>query len=82
MTYEEIESLPISLDTALEVIGRFQAKANGEEFQKFEREKNILLGFIGEHEERLKMFDKVYYEYCPILKNRHILATTSKSAIK
>ena len=59
MTYQEIEALPISIDTALEVLGMLQAQKTGEEFQKLEQEKNILLGLTGTAQERKEMFIKV-----------------------
>ena len=69
MTEEQIDALPISLDTALEVMGMLQCKATGDKYQKLENEKKILLGLTGTYEERLKMFHKVDEEYCLIVRN-------------
>lgn len=71
MSNIEIEELPISIDTALEVIGIIQANKKGKEYQDLEKEKNIILGLIGNETERKSLFDKVYNVYCPIVRNEH-----------
>jgi hypothetical protein len=70
MTVQQIDSLPISLDTALESLGMIQAHRIGNEYQKLEKEKNMLLGIANcTWDERLAMFNKVRYVYCPMIKN-------------
>lgn len=60
----EIEKLPISLDTALEILGILQTEesknGNSEKYQEYEKEKQILLGLVGSESERILMFDKVF----------------------
>jgi hypothetical protein len=64
-----IEKYPISIDTALEVIGIIQCTKRGAEFQNLEQEKQIILGLCGDEKERTEMFNKVHKVYCPELKN-------------
>jgi hypothetical protein len=70
MTAEQIDKLPISLDTALEALGIIQAHRTEVEYGKLEKEKKMLLG-IAEctWEERMAMFNKVCYVYCPMIKD-------------
>lgn len=63
MTYQEMENLPFSLDTALEILGVVQAQATGAEYQALEEEKKILLGLTGTAQERKEMFKKVAKKY-------------------
>ena len=63
MTNEEIENLPISLDTALEIIGIIQGKTKGKKFQQLEKEKNIILGLVGSKEQRERIFKKISTTY-------------------
>jgi hypothetical protein len=58
----------ISLDTALEVIGFLFAHdcktIRNENLERYENEKNILLGLKGTEEEKKQIFEKVEKVYC------------------